>query len=53
MTDCAFTSGIAMRNDGRCNLYSGIGDFGDKLGFVNSLAAAYIDNGLQGLRTLY
>nr|WP_230986865.1 DUF1861 family protein [Cohnella fermenti] len=26
LTDCAFTSGIVMREDGRCDLYSGIGD---------------------------
>ncbi|MBR4206612.1 MAG: DUF1861 family protein [Clostridia bacterium] len=25
-TDCAFTSGIVMREDGKCDLYSGIGD---------------------------
>ncbi|QTH40407.1 DUF1861 family protein [Cohnella sp. LGH] len=26
LTDCAFTSGIVMREDGKCDLYSGIGD---------------------------
>ena len=26
LTDCAFTSGIVMREDGRADLYSGIGD---------------------------
>ncbi len=26
LTDCAFTSGIMMREDGKCDLYSGIGD---------------------------
>nr|AKK31187.1 hypothetical protein [Leishmania braziliensis complex EV-2015]AKK31188.1 hypothetical protein [Leishmania braziliensis]CAJ2468547.1 unnamed protein product [Leishmania braziliensis] len=26
LLDCAFTSGIVMREDGRCDLYSGLGD---------------------------
>lgn len=26
LTDCAFSSGIVMREDGKCDLYSGIGD---------------------------
>ncbi|GAC42827.1 DUF1861 family protein [Paenibacillus popilliae] len=26
LTDCAFSSGIVMRDDGKCDLYSGIGD---------------------------
>ena len=26
LTDCAFTSGIVLREDGRADLYSGIGD---------------------------
>ncbi|CCW68386.1 unnamed protein product, partial [Phytomonas sp. Hart1] len=26
LADCAFVSGITMRKDGKCNLYSGIGD---------------------------
>ena len=26
LVDCAFTTGIIMRNGGRCDLYSGIGD---------------------------
>ena len=29
LTDCAFTSGIRMRPDGRADLYSGIGDTGE------------------------
>ncbi|CAC9459206.1 conserved hypothetical protein [Leishmania infantum JPCM5] len=26
LIDCAFSSGIVMRNDGKCDLYSGLGD---------------------------
>lgn len=26
LIDCAFTSGIVMRSDGKCDLYSGLGD---------------------------
>jgi len=26
LTDCAFSSGIVMRDDGKCDLYSGLGD---------------------------
>ncbi|WP_204122649.1 DUF1861 family protein [Lacticaseibacillus mingshuiensis] len=26
LTDCAFTSGLVLREDGRCDLYSGLGD---------------------------
>lgn len=29
LTDCAFTSGIVMREDGKADLYSGIGDCGE------------------------
>ena len=29
LVDCAFTSGIVMRSDGRVDLYSGIGDTGE------------------------
>lgn len=29
LRDCVFTSGIEMRSDGKCDLYSGIGDVGE------------------------
>lgn len=29
LVDCAFVSGIVMRSDGKCDLYSGIGDTGE------------------------